>query len=70
MFIDFYNAQPVTTNERQIYAQVSHDFSSQYRNILLQLENYKAGEEVRNALASPDNFKLQKAAFDCQRGPC
>ena len=64
MFIDFYNAQPITTNERQIYAQVSHDFSSQSRNILLQLENYKAGEEVRNALASPDNFKLQKIAFD------
>ena len=64
MFIDFYNAQPITTNERQIYAQVSHDFSSQSRNVLVQLENYKAGEEVRNALASPDNFKLQKMAFD------
>lgn len=64
MFIDFYNAQPVTTNERQIYAQVSHDFSSSSRSMLFQLENYKAGEEVRNALASPDNFKLQKLAFD------
>lgn len=64
LFIDFYNAKPLTTSEREIYQQVSTDFSSKYKEILEFLTNYKVGDEVRSALASPDNYCIQKEAFD------
>lgn len=64
LFLDIFSALPTSTTEREVFVQVNHDFCAHYNKILNPLKNYSTGSEVRNALASPDNFKLQKTAFD------